>query len=198
MTTLEIIAQAISIAAMAFNIISYQSKSKFGILFLQFFGSLLFAISFFMIGSVVSACLNLIGVFRAAVYANRDRFHSDHILWLFGFSLLFIASYVLNFTVLGGEPTFTNLTVQLLPVIAMILTTVSFRLTGARAIRRLSLVSSPLWLFHNIVVFSIGAILCEVISLISVIVAMVRLDFGHKAEEAPENDPSAPDKDSTL
>ena len=48
MTTIEIIAQVISILAMAFNILSYQRKTQRGIITFQLFGSSLFAISFLM------------------------------------------------------------------------------------------------------------------------------------------------------
>ena len=176
MTPVEIVAQTVSIAAMAFNILSYQQKTKWGVLVLQFFGSLLFATSFFLLGSYVGACLNAIGAFRAIVYANRRIFRSEHILWLFAFSLLFVGSYVLNFTVLGMEPTPHHLIIEVLPVIAMIATTVSFRLTGARAIRRLGLLSSPCWLIYNIAALSIGAILCEALSLVSIVIGMLRFD----------------------
>ena len=44
------------------------------------------------------------------------------------------------------------------------------------AIRKYALISSPLWLIYNIANFSIGAIICEVLSLCSILVGMLRLD----------------------
>ena len=37
-------------------------------------------------------------------------------------------------------------------------------------------VSSPAWLIYNIISLSIGAICCEVFSLISILVGLLRLD----------------------
>ena len=58
----------------------------------------------------------------------------------------------------------------------MIATTISFRLTDAKSIRRYGLISSPSWLVYNIVNFAIGAIICEVLSLCSIVIGMIRLD----------------------
>ena len=69
-----------------------------------------------------------------------------------------------------------NAIVEILPVIGMTATTFAFRCKTAKATRLLGLVSSPAWLIYNIVNFAIGAICCEVFSLISIIVGLIRLD----------------------
>ncbi len=177
MTTIEIIAQVVSIAAMAFNILSYQRKTQRGIITFQFFGSGLFAVSFLMLGSVMGMLMNIVCVARAIVYRERERLHSDHILWLFFFIALSVTTYILSFTVFGTEPSAKNLIVEFLPVIGMSVSTVSFRMKGGRAIRFLGLINSPAWLIYNIFAFSIGAILCETISLISIVVGIFRFDL---------------------
>ena len=177
MTATEIIAQVISVFAMTVNILSYQCKTQRGIITSQFFGSILFATSFLMLGTLMGALTNGIGVIRAFVYRNRERFHADHILWMIGFITLFALSYVVSFTLLGTEPTTRNLILELLPVLAMSVSTVSFRMKNARAIRYLGLISSPAWLVSNICAFSIGAILCEAISLVSILVGILRFDL---------------------
>ena len=58
----------------------------------------------------------------------------------------------------------------------MTATTISYRLTDAKAIRRYGLISSPCWLVYNIANFSIGAILCEILSLGSIVLGILRLD----------------------
>ena len=87
-----------------------------------------------------------------------------------------ILSYILTFTAFGKEPTGFNLIVEFLPVIGMTATTISFRLSDAKAIRKYGLISSPSWLIYNIANFAIGAICCEVLSLISIVIGMIRLD----------------------
>lgn len=185
MTEIEIIAQIVSIAGMVANLLSYQQKAQKRIILFQFFASLLFSASFFMLGEYVGAILNLIGIARAIVFMYKEKTRATHIAWLIGFSLAFASTYVLIFTVFGKEVNATNLIIQLLPVVAMIIATVSFRLS-ARDVRRLGLISSPLWLIYNIFCFSIGGICTEILNIISMIVGIVRLDVKRKKE--PKSD----------
>lgn len=182
MTPLEIAAQIISILGMTMNVLSYQQKKQKTVIAFQFFGGAFFAISFFMLSAPVGAIMNIIAVVRAIFYMDKEKFHTDKLIWVYIFTLAFFASYALTFTVIGKEPTPKNLIIEMLPIIGMIATTVSFRLEGARIVRRLGLISSPAWLVYNIFCFSLGGILCEIFGIISIFVGMIRFDF-KRAEE---------------
>ena len=180
---MEIAAQIIGFAAMAMNALSYQAKKQRTIIIFQLFGSLLFAVHFIMLGAMIGGLLNIIGIIRAAVYSNKEKTGADNPLWIAGFVAAYVASYVLQFTVFGREPTAFNLIVEVLPVFAMTITTVSFWLKDAKKLRRLGLINSPLWLIYNAVSHSISGVCSEVFNLVSLIVAIVRLDIGKKAEK---------------
>lgn len=171
-----LIAQAVGLLAMAFNIFSYQQKTRERAIAFQLGGALLFAANFLILGAIVGGLLNLIAAVRALVFLNKERLRAEHPGWLIGFESAYLASYVLTFTLFGKDPTPMNLLVEFLPVIGMTATTLSFRLTDAGAIRRYGLISSPSWLVYNIANFSLGAICCEVLSLCSIIIGMARLD----------------------
>ena len=172
----EIIAQIIGIVAMFFNLFSYQQKTRKGAIVCQLFGTILFTINFFMLGAIVGALMNFIGAVRAVIFINKEKLRADHIGWFIGFTVIYLLSYVLTFTVFGKEPTEVNFILEFLPVIGMVATTHSYRLTDAKAIRKFGLISSPVWLVYNIANFSVGAIICEVLSLGSIIIGMIRLD----------------------
>ena len=176
----EIIAQIIGLFAMAFNIFSYQQKTHRRAIAFQLGGSILFALNYLMLGAMVGGILNAVGIVRALVFLNRDKLKATHPMWLAGFTAVYLLSYVLTFTVFGKEVTPFNLIVEFLPVIGMTATTISFRLTDAKSIRRFGLISSPSWLVYNIVSFSLGAIICEVLSLGSIFIGMCRLDRKRK------------------
>ena len=176
MHILSWIAQGVGLLAMAFNIFSYQQKTRERAIAFQLCGGGLFAVNFLLLGAYVGAILNVIAVIRAVVFLRREKFNANHPAWLVGFLLSFLGSYLLTFTVLGKEMTPANLVVEFLPVIGMTATTLSFRLTDAKAIRRYGLISSPSWLVYNIFCFSLGAIICEVLSLGSILIGMRRLD----------------------
>lgn len=173
---MEIAAQVIGIAAMSMNVLSYQQKKPRMVILFQFFGSALFVVNYIMLGAVVGAILNCLGVFRAIVFMNKERFQSDKPIWLVVFGALFLASYALSFLVFGTEPTARNLILELLPVIGMMITTVSFQKKDAKTIRRLALINSPFWLTYNTITFTIGGILAEVFGLTSILIGMFRFD----------------------
>ena len=173
---MELIAQAIGLAAMAFNISSYQRKSRMGVIGFQLWGSVLFAVNFYLLGATVGAMMNVLSAIRAIVFLNREKLRANHPAWLVGFVAAFLLSYGLTFTLFGTEATLKNLLVEFLPVIGMTATTVSFRYTDAKTIRRFGLISSPSWLIYNLFAGSLGAIACEVLSLGSILLGIWRMD----------------------
>ena len=172
----EIIAQAVGIVAMAFNIISYQGKKQSTVIMLQLFGGTLFAINYLMLGATVGGVLNVIGAVRAIVFLMKDRLKTDRLPWFIGFVASYLTVYVLNFTLFGKEVNAFNLIVELLPVIGMVSLNIGYRLKGASDVRKFALISSPAWLTYNIVIGSWGAILCEIITLGSIFVGIIRHD----------------------
>lgn len=176
MELIDVITQGIGIVAMAFNIFSYQQKSQKTVILFQLFGGMLFGLHYWMLGATIGALMNVIAVIRAIVFIFKEKLHADHIAWTVGFITVFLVSYALTFTVFEKEPTLTNLIVESLPVIGMTALTIGFRRRDAKAIRQFGLISSPAWLIYNIVNLSIGAITCEVISLVSIVIGMLRLD----------------------
>ena len=176
MKPIEIIAQAIGIVAMAFNILSYQGKKQSTVIAMQLFGSVLFTVNYLMLGATVGGILNIIAVIRAVVFLFKDKLKTDHPLWMVGFILTYIAVYILSFTVFEKEPTVFNLIIEVLPVIGMVALTVGYRLKKAADVRKCGLISSPSWLIYNIVARSVGATVCEILALVSIVVGMIRHD----------------------
>ena len=174
--SLTFLGQAIGIVAMAFNILSYQNKNQRAVIAFQFFGSALFALSFLMLGAIIGGILNFIGIIRALVFMNKEKLHADKPIWLWGFIAAYLVTYVLTFTVFGQEVTPVKLLIEALPVIGMTALTLGFRMTDAKAVRRMGLISSPSWLIYNIASGSIGAIACKVITLASILIGMLRHD----------------------
>lgn len=172
----QFIAQFIGIVAMAFNILSFQQKKQKSVILFQFLGATLFSVNFFMLSAPVGGILNTIAALRALIFINKKKMKADHILWLWGFVAVFFISYALSFTVFGTEWNVKNAIIEFLPVIGMTATTISFRLSGAKQIRLFGLISSPSWLIYNIVNFAIGGIVCETLSLISIVIGLIRFD----------------------
>ena len=176
MKPIEIVAQVIGIVAMAFNILSYQGKKQSTVIILQLIGATLFAVNFLMLGATVGGILNAIGVVRAIVFLYKEKLKADRMPWFVAFIASYITVYILNFTAFGKEPTAFNLAIEILPVVGMVALNIGYRLKDASGVRKCGLVSSPSWLIYNFVSGSWGAIICEILTLISIIVGMFRHD----------------------
>lgn len=176
MTPIEWIAQAFGLVAMFFHIFSFQQKTSRGVIICQMFSSILFSVNYLLLGAPVGMCMNIVGLMRAIVYSNREKFRADRVLWLAFFISLYVASYILSFTVFGKEFTMRNALLEVLPVIGMTASNISFRLQSAAMIRKLGFISSPCWLTYNAVSHSIGGVICEVFAFCSIIIGMIRYD----------------------
>ncbi len=172
----EVVAQIIGIVAMSMNILSFLQKSQKSIIVMQFFGAVLFSMNYLLLGSATGAMLNVAAIFRAVVYSNKERFHAEKKSWIYLFSAIYALIYCLSFLAFSKAPTPANLVIELLPVVSMVIATVSFSLKDAAQVRRLALLYCPMWLIYNCFVFSIGGILCETFSILSILVGYWRHD----------------------
>ena len=185
---MDIIAQFFGIIGMIFNLLVFQQKTHRGVTMCQFFAAVTFAANYLMLGAFVGGILNIVGGLRAAVFFFKEKTHANSVFWLIFFILAFAASYPLTFLAFGTKPTVSNLIIEVLPVIAMIIITISLRLGSAKAVRFMGLFSSPMWLTYNIFSGSIGAIASEILNLISMIVGIIRFDIKReKKDESPCN-----------
>ena len=177
----ETIAQIIGIFAAATNILSFQCKAKNKIILVQLFGGALFTVNFLLLGAVTGAIMNVLAIVRAILFLCKDRLKISDRALVIGLITAFLTVYVLTFTVLGVEATARNLIVEALPVIGMSAATVSFSMKNGTAVRIIGItLSSPSWLIYNIFVFSIGAILCEAFSIVSIAIGICRHDIKRK------------------
>lgn len=181
--TIRNIAQVISLFAMVFTCISFMQRKKSTVLVLQLIGGSLFCVQYFMIGAITGGLLNILSAIRAIVFLNKDKLKANHPAWSIGFSICYFISYASVFLVFGKDPTIENLFFELLPVIAMVLSLISFRYSDAKYIRRYGLACSPLWLTYNIANSSIGAIICEVFNLFSIMIGILRHDIKWKSKK---------------
>lgn len=180
----DFIAQIIGIAAMLINVLSFQCKKQRPLIVMQLVSSSLYATNLFLLNAPTGCILNIVGMCRAVVFSNKERFRAGSRAWLFGFSAAYVGVYALTFSVFGKEATALNLLVEFLPVIGMIATTVGFYREGAKDIRMLSLINSPCWLVYHLTTLSIGGICGEILTLVSILVGFFRHDRG---KDSPEN-----------
>ncbi len=171
-----VFAQAIGIAAMVVCIFAFQLKTAKGIVLMQAVGALLFVVNFYLLGQYAGALLNVVGCIRAGLLMKKEKWHTDNNVWLAILGTAYIACYVLTFAMFGEAFTLRNAILQCLPVLGMFCSHLAFRSEEAAQVRRIFLASSVCWIIYNAVGFAIGGILCEAFNIVSIFIAMARLD----------------------
>lgn len=170
----DILAQTFGILGSVFIIGSFQMKSNKWLYIFQSVGGLLFTVNFFMVGSYTGSMLNAIGFFRGIILAMGEKWTKKWIGALV--TLAYIAAGVVTF-VLTCKTAMDGICTVLI-TLSGIATTISMWTRNGRVIRWVNFgVNSPTWLVNNIYYFSLGGIITEVVSLVSVLVSFIRFGF---------------------
>ena len=176
---MQTFAQCLSILGLACVVGSYQQKKKSMLILVQATGGALFAVHYLLMGAYAGFLLNTIAVIRGFVFFKPLSPKSGKI-WVCVISTLCLVAYALTFLVFGTQPTLSNLILELLPTIGMVVLTFSFNMTHAGHIRKLGFINSAGWLTYNIAHVSIGGIGCEIMCIVSIVVGILRHDIKKK------------------
>ncbi len=159
----NIIAQTFGIFGMTINVLSFQARKNSKMFFCQIFGTTFFVLNYLMLNSIPAALLNAVALVRVLLLIGGDRFNTKG--WLIFVLLLNIG--VVGFTYNGY--------LSIMILIAQIAQTIAMWSNNGKWIRYAQLFcASPLWLTHNVIVNSIGGVLCEVFAICSAIISMIR------------------------
>lgn len=176
----DILAQAFGILGSVFIIGSFQMKSNKWLYIFQSIGGLLFTVNFFMVGSYTGSMLNAIGFFRGIILAMGEKWTKKWIGALV--TLAYVTAGVVTFmltceTVMDGVCT-------VLITLSGVATTLSMWTRNGKIIRWVNFgMNSPTWLVNNIYYFSLGGIITEVVSIVSVLVSFIRFGFNGFEDE---------------
>ena len=162
-----LIAQGIGFIAMFLNILSFQQNTNKRIVGVQIFKFMFFSVHFFMIGAYTGAALNLLGLFRNAIFFCRPRKWASNKLWLYFFCVLYIVS---------GMLTYTDL-IDVFPIFGMLCGTMAVYATNPKITRRFFFAGSFGWMVYSGVNFSAAGFITAILTIVSIIIAMVKYDF---------------------
>ena len=170
-----VIAQIVGFLGAAILILSYQCKDSKRLFAMQMSANAVYIVHFFMLGAY-SGCVNLLISFLR----NLMLFRSD-LKWTQAKGWMW---FYIGLNILMAGLTWKDL-FSIFPCVAMITMTIVMWTRDGKKIRLASLlVNSPAWLTYDIYTMSYSGILCELFSMISVLVSIKR--FGLKALSGEE------------
>ena len=172
---LRLLAQIIGVLAVALFLLSYQQKKRKNIIITNAISRILYIIQYIMLGAFSGAALDVVGTVSSVAAGKKNTaFIKKHI------KTAVVLMNILIITV--GLLLYENI-VSLLPVFGVLLHTGAFWLDREKTVRRLSLLGSPFWLAYNLISGAYGSAAGDVLSIISIAVAIYRYDVRKEKKE---------------
>ena len=183
-----IIPQIIGITGTVLYILCFQLKHRIGIILMNATSRLLFVIQYCLLGAFAGAILDILGITAAFVATKKDKeFFKKHAILIFTLTVAVILaggifSIALAFKAMETVTPWAII-LSILPTVGVLLHSSAFFLTEERKIRLLSLAGSPFWFVYNTASKAYGSSVGDVLSMASIISAMIRYKKQEKTEK---------------
>lgn len=169
--------QLLGLLITVFSVFIYYAKRRNRILLTKLITDVLNVVQQALIGAYTGSLLNGIAVFREIVFYNRTRKKwASHIFWLFFFIFL-----------MGLSPLLTwNGFISLLPAVGSVIAVVGFYMQNPTHTRILGIFSMAFWLAYSFITVNVGAVIQNVIMILSAIAGLIR-DFAEIKKREKQN-----------
>lgn len=169
---MEFIAQAVGLSAVTAFLLSYQQKKRKNIIVLNATSRMLYILQYILLGAFEGAALDILGTISSVAAQNKDKSFIKR-----NVKKVFIAVNAVIFVV--GLLMYKNV-FSIFPVIGVFLHTSAFWIDNEKTIRKVSFAGSPFWLVYNIASGAYGSALGDVMSMVSIGIAIYRYDIRGK------------------
>lgn len=168
----EIIGQALGIIATAITFLSYQVNKKNTLLIIQTAATLCTCLSFLFLGASTGFALNIVCIARNILYYFQDNDSKIHRV-----TAMSLAAVMIVLGAFSWQGWYS-----LLIIVALAANTLFMAAGDPQLLRKSVIITSSMILTYNIIVFSIGGITNEGISVISSIIGIIRFRKEEKSE----------------
>lgn len=163
-----IIAHILGFVTIILGFLAYQVKTDKQLLVVNLLDCGVFAAHYFLLGAIPAAVLNTVGVFRSLVYYHKDKSFYKPRLFPILFAILMLILGIWS-SVLAGDGIHAVLVIA-----GLVINTLCLSMKSAQKIRISVLVTCPMVLIYDIIVYSWGGALYEGIAIISAIIGIIR------------------------
>lgn len=159
--------RVLGITALILGVIPFQFKKHKQIVLCKMVSETLFAIQYFLLGAFTGAWMDLISGLRNFLFYKFVEKKRSTLPVILIFSLFILMIGVLTW---AGP-------ISLLPLIAKLLTTVSYGMKKERLLRFITLPSCLFWIAYNSLVGGWEAMIADMLSLGSILIAIYKFDL---------------------
>ena len=172
---LDIIANIVGVVAVILFVLSYQMKTRKGIIICNSVSRALYVAQYLLLFAFEGAVLDVLGIVAAVLAQKKDTpFIKKH-----------LKSVIIsvNLVMIGAGVLLYENIFSLLPVFGVLLHTGAFWLSKEKNIRIISFLGSPFWLAYNLSSHAYGSAAGDVITMVSIASAMIRYKDFKKSQE---------------
>lgn len=169
-----IIAQIFGFACLACSVAAYQCKKHRSVMLLKTSNELLFAFQYFFLGTYTGMAMNIISSIRNLTFSYLVKKEKNTLPFQIIFCIAFIVSGIL---------TWKNY-LSLIVILAKLLATVVYGMKNTKYLRFATVPTSIFWLIYNFSCKATAGVISEILSLISLISAIIRIDIIEEKNKA--------------
>ena len=169
---MKLASQIIGIMAVISFLLSYQQKKRKNIILWNSTSRILYILQYVMLGAFEGAVLDVLGTVSSVAAQNKEKpFLKKH------FKLAVVIINLIIF--IAGMALYEDI-FSLFPIAGVILHTTAFWITDEKTIRKISFLGSPFWLVYNISSCAYGSAIGDILTMVSIGVAIYRYDIRKK------------------
>jgi len=184
---MKLLANVVGVFAVALFLLSYLQKDRKRIIALNAASRCLYILQYVMLGAFAGAVLDIAGTASSLLAQKKDKpFIKKHLpVFIIGVNTLIVGAGILTiFLTANGESVLRWATlIDFLPIAGVLLHTSAFWIDDEKTIRRVSLLGSPFWFAYNLISGAFGSCIGDLLSMVSILVAMFRYDFKRKKKK---------------
>ena len=169
-----VLVRILGILGLITGVIPFQFKRHKHIVLCKGLSTVFFATQYFVLGAYTGAWMDLISSTRNFIFYKLVEKGKSTLPVILAFSFLLV---IITATSWGGW-------FSLLPLIAKILSTVSYGMKSERLLRLITFPSCILWIVYNCIVGTYEAAIGDALSFISIIIAIYKFDIKKPKEVA--------------
>lgn len=170
----EIIAMIVGVIAVTLYFLGYLQKKRQNIILFNVTSRILYILQYILLGAFSGAALDVAGAVSSILAERKNK-----ISLIKKHTKLFVIIMDIIIVIVG---LFLYKSIfDVLPIIGVLLHTTAFWIDDEKAIRRVSFLGSPFWLVYNFVSGAYPSCIGDILSMVSIAIAMVRYgDFKKK------------------
>lgn len=163
---MEIIANIVGVFAVITFVLSYQQKTRKGIVICNAVSRALYVVQYLLLFAFEGAVLDVLGIVASVLAQKKDSpFIKKHLkLVVLGVNIAIVTAGILLY----------KNVFSLLPMMGVLLHTGAFWLNKEKNIRIVSFLGSPFWLVYNLYSHAYGSAAGDVMTMVSIATAMIR------------------------